>query len=77
MGSILVVNAGSTSLKLSVVAEDGTAERVESLADPAATAVEAVAHRVVHGGERFAGPVVVDEGVLQAIHARGRMAPPR
>ncbi|GIX30072.1 MAG: acetate kinase [Porticoccaceae bacterium] len=35
----------------------------------------AVGHRVVHGGERFADPVVVDEGVLAALAALAPLAP--
>ncbi|MBB5206545.1 acetate/propionate family kinase [Chiayiivirga flava] len=34
-----------------------------------------VAHRVVHGGGRFAGPVRVDAGVLAALRAVSPMAP--
>jgi acetate kinase len=61
-GSVLVVNAGSTSLKLSLVEADGTASSVASLA-AAPRDVEAVAHRIVHGGERFREPVVIDDEV--------------
>jgi acetate kinase len=35
----------------------------------------AVGHRVVHGGERFAAPVVVDEDVLRAIDELATLAP--
>ena len=51
---ILVVNAGSTSLKLNVVAADETATPVESLEDVDPAGIAAVAHRVVHG--RLAEP---------------------
>ena len=37
--------------------------------------VAAVAHRVVHGGERFRVPVVVDDGVLADIRALSVLAP--
>src|SRR2546421_50801 len=50
---VLVVNAGSTSLKLSVVGSDDSSEPVEALAAVPA-GIAAVAHRVVHGGERLA-----------------------
>ena len=62
MGSILVVNAGSTSLKLSSIAEDGSAESVSEF-EAAPEDVDAVAHRVVHGGARFREPVLVDDEV--------------
>jgi acetate kinase len=75
MGAILVVNAGSTSLKLSLVHEDGSTGRVESLAAVGAAGLDAVAHRVVHGGPRFTEPVVVDASVREAIHELERLAP--
>jgi acetate kinase len=59
---VLVVNAGSTSLKLDVVDDDDGSRRIESLGE-AGSEIEAVGHRVVHGGERFREPVLVDEGV--------------
>src|SRR5436309_1950783 len=65
---ILVVNAGSTSLKLSVVAADGSSEPVDSIED-APQDVVAVAHRVVHGGARFRDPVVVDDAVEEELRA--------
>jgi acetate kinase len=74
LGAVLVVNAGSTSLKLSLVASDGSAEEVESLeASPAD--VDAVAHRIVHGGLRFREPVVIDEDVERELDALTELAP--
>lgn len=35
----------------------------------------AVAHRVVHGGTRFTGPVLIDDGVRDAIAALSELAP--
>jgi acetate kinase len=103
---ILVLNAGSSSLKASVLdlASDlaarptvaaSTAVALGSDAsrgadEPAAVAraidavesagvapssIEAVAHRVVHGGTSFAGPVVVDDAVLERIEALTPFAP--
>jgi acetate kinase len=40
-----------------------------------AAEIRAVGHRVVHGGERFAQAVVVDDDVLRAIEALGPLAP--
>ena len=77
--TVLVVNAGSSSLKLSLLGEgdDPIAEReLETPAaqvDPAALAdalraggfraADAVGHRIVHGGERFREAVRVDARV--------------
>jgi acetate kinase len=69
---ILVVNAGSTSLKLSVVDGD-EASAMESLDD--AGAVDAVAHRVVHGGDRLFDPVVIDTDVMTALERAAELAP--
>jgi acetate kinase len=86
---ILVVNAGSSSLKLRVL---GTDDRVEHAADlPAprgavelaaleaalreAGPVEAVGHRVVHGGTTYLGPVRVDAEVVRRLEAMVDLAP--
>jgi acetate kinase len=74
LGVVLVVNAGSTSLKLSSIASDETAEPVTSL-DAAPADVDAVAHRVVHGGVRFRDPVVIDEEVERELDALKELAP--
>jgi acetate kinase len=66
---ILTVNAGSTSLKLSVV-RDGVAQDVTAY-EPA----DAVGHRIVHGGGRFTEPVEVTPEVEQAIHDASAVAP--
>jgi acetate kinase len=75
VGSILVVNAGSTSLKLHLVAADETAVPVDVLEDVDPEQVDAVAHRVVHGGDRFQEPVVVDVDVRAGIAALEPLAP--
>jgi acetate kinase len=74
LSAVLVVNAGSTSLKLSVVRDDGEAEPAASLAD-APRDIAAVAHRVVHGGARFREPVVVDAEVEAALAELVELAP--
>jgi acetate kinase len=71
---ILVANAGSSSLKLSLVADDGTAVSVASLQETPKD-VEAVAHRIVHGGTRFRDPVVVDDAVRAELEALRELAP--
>ena len=72
--NVLVVNAGSTSLKLHLVSPDGSAERLDSLGE-ATGRVEAVAHRVVHGGSRFREPVVIDGEVRAQIFELEPLAP--
>jgi len=88
-GRVLVVNAGSSSLKLSlldpadaVLAEldidawdgdtghGGLRDFVHGLA-----AVDAVGHRVVHGGSRFTGPALIDAAVIAAIGELTELAP--
>ena len=74
MAAVLVVNAGSVSLKLSVVGTDGETRKVSSLAE-APGDVEAVAHRVVHGGSRFRESVLVDDAVELELAGLTELAP--
>ena len=74
MTAILVVNAGSTSLKLSRVGPGDSAQPIASL-DAAPRDVVAVAHRVVHGGEQFRDPVVLDDAVERQLVALTELAP--
>ena len=41
----------------------------------AGVAIEAVVHRIVHGGERFRTPTLVDERVTGELESLGRLAP--
>jgi acetate kinase len=66
---VLVVNAGSTSLKLHLV-EGEESSPVETFVE-----CEAVGHRVVHGGRRFVEPVVIDDEVTTALRALIPLAP--
>jgi acetate kinase len=85
---VLVVNTGSSSLKLAVL--DGvepvattTVERwqgaghVEPIAAflDACDGIAAVGHRVVHGGTRYAAPVLVDDEVLGYLESIVDLAP--
>jgi acetate kinase len=72
----LTVNAGSTSMKVSLLDGEDTVERYGSLDDAIAggAAVDAVLHRVVHGGDRSA-PVVVDDAVQAELRALVELAP--
>jgi len=86
---ILVVNAGSSSLKLRVLgpgdAVDGAADLpaprgVTDAADLEAAvrglgAVDAIGHRIVHGGTVFSGPVRIDARVVQRLDLLTDLAP--
>jgi acetate kinase len=71
---VLVVNAGSTSLKLSIVGDADDREELASL-DQLPPDIAAAGHRVVHGGSRFRAPVLVDDGVRAAIGELSYLAP--
>jgi acetate kinase len=68
--AVLVVNAGSTSLKLSLVDE-----REKSVSVDGFERAAAVGHRVVHGGSRFREPVLIDDGIMQALADLASLAP--
>ncbi|MGZ4494291.1 MAG: acetate/propionate family kinase [Nocardioides sp.] len=86
---VLVVNAGSSSLKLAVLDETGPAvasslvERWEGEGHLAplqafldgVDGIEAVGHRVVHGGPRLTGPVRVDDEVTSYLDSIADLAP--
>jgi len=74
LSPILVVNAGSTSLKLSAVDGDERSEAVESL-EVVPDDVAAVGHRVVHGGARFREPALLDDEVTETIREVSSLAP--
>src|SRR4051794_37846616 len=71
---VLVVNAGSSSLKVDLI-EDG--ERIESYDGLPGTApdVDAVGHRIVHGGPDLVEPVVIDAGVEKQLRDLVQLAP--
>jgi acetate kinase len=94
---VLVVNAGSSSLKHALVdagcgvmlahgeerwepgapAGRHAAALAAALGDAGAGGggVDAVGHRVVHGGTRFTGPALIDGDVRAAIESRAPLAP--
>ena len=61
-------------MKLSLVAADGSAESVASLAEAPAD-VAAVAHRVVHGGSEFREPTLIDDAVAKRLEQLVELAP--
>jgi acetate kinase len=86
---ILVVNAGSSSLKLRMLDEDDRVVATEDLPAPRGRAeeekvrraiegfekVDAVGHRVVHGGTEFVDPVLIDADVTARLRSLTDLAP--
>jgi acetate kinase len=88
---VLVVNAGSSSLKLALLDGDDAPVAAVELDAPRAVVDEdelrralgeqglgdadAVGHRIVHGGERFTEAVRIDAGVESALRALTELAP--
>ena len=88
--AILAVNAGSSSLKLSLIADDDRILAERELEAPGAQVdpteldaalrdgldhADAIVHRIVHGGERFTGPVVIDDDVTDELEQLTDLAP--
>jgi acetate kinase len=86
---VLVVNAGSSSLKLCVLDAADRVLRSRSIPSPRSQVdeaqlvaalegvdgIDAVGHRIVHGGSEFVEPVVIDEDVLRRLQALVDLAP--
>jgi acetate kinase len=86
---VLVVNAGSSSLKLRVLDPGSVVTGRADLPPPGDTAddtaikaaieslgpVDAVGHRIVHGGTLYTAPVQVDEQVRQRLETLADLAP--
>ena len=86
---ILIANAGSSSLRLRVLDDDdeivadahvdGGDSRRAAVMDAFVSAlpgdVEAVGHRIVHGGPSFRGPELVDENVMRELDRLSVLAP--
>jgi acetate kinase len=98
---VLVLNPGSSSLKVSVLEPpnrdalataafdwgadatraSGRASAVSAVLDAlgtdgvAASSINAVGYRVVHGGSRFTGPTVIDDAIVEAIDELASFAP--
>jgi acetate kinase len=99
-GRVLVLNAGSATLKATVLDLPSTEPRFDRTVDwsekttqdtlrgavdaileallaedVAPASVNAVGHRVVHGGERFAEPTRIDDDALAALEGLSDLAP--
>jgi acetate kinase len=86
---ILVVNAGSSSLKLRVLDPDDRIVEAEDLPAPRGKAdvvavaraiegfgtVDAVGHRIVHGGTLYTRPVRIDREVVERLRGLTDLAP--
>jgi len=87
---VLVVNAGSSSLKLSLLGSGEEPLAADELAAPRSEVdphdlqdalgrdlgeADAIGHRIVHGGSRFREAVVVDDGVRRALGELVDLAP--
>jgi acetate kinase len=72
LSDVLVVNAGSTSLKLSILDHDDRARTIASL--EGARGISAVGHRVVHGGEQ-SQPKIVDDALAAQLEGLIELAP--
>jgi acetate kinase len=74
LSRILVVNAGSTSLKVSVVDENERSKPLPGL-DAVPDDVAAVGHRVVHGGRVFGDSALIDPNAIERIRGLASLAP--
>lgn len=82
---ILVVNAGSSSLKLSVLDDDelvdedvlspGTDQAQVSEFVKRHDGIETVGHRIVHGGTEFTEATLLTEAVVERLHDLTDLAP--
>jgi acetate kinase len=86
---VLVVNAGSSSLKLSVLDDDAAVTAATTVENWQGAGhlgplreflggcgeVDAVGHRVVHGGPRYTGPTRVDAMLVAGLYATSHLAP--
>ncbi|MDQ3865644.1 MAG: acetate/propionate family kinase, partial [Actinomycetota bacterium] len=73
LSDVLVVNAGSTSLKLALVDANERSRPVASLGET--PPVGLVGHRVVHGGEEFLDPTPIDDAVERRLRELVELAP--
>jgi acetate kinase len=86
---VLVVNAGSSSLKVSLVEEGDSIVATQEIDTPdgrfepaklqdvvdSFDGVEAVGHRVVHGGPRYTSSVLIDADVVSYLQTIADLAP--
>jgi acetate kinase len=71
---VLVVNAGSSSLKVDLIDDGQWAGSFDGLPETAPH-VDAVGHRIVHGGPDLVEPVVIDTAVEKQLRDLVQLAP--
>jgi acetate kinase len=72
---VLIVNAGSSSLKVRLLDQHDQLRASWDEVPSELPDVDVVAHRVVHGGAQFREAVVMDRDVLEALRAFTPLAP--
>jgi acetate kinase len=87
---ILVINSGSSSLKYQIIDTEnkrtlvkGNVERIKNHADAIKEIlplvkeykIDAVGHRIVHGGEKFNSSVIADAEVIKELEKISHLAP--
>ncbi len=80
---VLVVNSGSSSLKLCLFSpngekrseQKGTIDFSSAFADYSTESLEAIGHRVVHGGAKYSSSVWIDADVMNEIEKMSILSP--
>jgi acetate kinase len=87
---VLVINVGSATVKMSVtdtgsgeqvfkaelpVRDGGVGSIAKMLQRAEIAEIDAIGHRVVHGGEVFREPTLIDDGVMVALESLSPLAP--
>ncbi|MFI7480825.1 acetate/propionate family kinase [Kocuria sp. M1R5S2] len=73
LASGLIENIGGAAVRDHTQALELLAQRLEDELD--GRTIDAAGHRVVHGGERFSVPALVDDGTIDAIEELSPLAP--
>ena len=69
----LIQNIGTSEIKDHTQALEILAERLDE--ELGGRTIDAAGHRVVHGGERFSAPVLVNNEIIRAIERLAPLAP--
>ncbi len=74
----LTLSAGDRKVERAAAATEysqAVGEALDALGSLSTGEVEAIGHRVVHGGERFVSPTLLDDGVIAALADLSELAP--
>src|SRR5829696_2040963 len=78
-GSVKLINEGGERRARSIAAADHGEAALQAIrlldSSDLLGGLEAVGHRVVHGGARFSGPTLLDAGAEEAIEELAELAP--